>query len=138
MQRIRIFTRSVALLTPPGTDFASMPKPVVLALPKRNERLWEELLTQTGWTYTDFQAIPTESEEEFLMDSLASGHWHAVFGDLRFARTDQSATQKIQEYVDFVVPESAIELPIVQKLLELMKSDEYRKMLKLRVSLELP
>jgi len=119
-------------------EVASMTKPVVLALPKRNDRLWEELLTQTGWAYTDFQTIPTESEEEFLMDSLAAGHWHAVFGDLRFVLTDQNVSQKIQEHVDFVVPESALELPIVQKMLELLKSEDYRKELSLRVALQLP
>ena len=72
------------------------------------------------------------------MGSLATGHWHAVFGDLRFVMTDQNVAQKIQEHVDFVVPESALELPIVQKMLELLKSENYRKELSLRVALQLP
>jgi putative molybdopterin biosynthesis protein len=138
MERIRVFTRTVGLVTPPGTELASMPKPVVLALPRKNDRLWEELLTQTGWPYTDFQTIPTESDEEFLMDALLAGHWHAVFGDLRFARTDQNNVQRIQEHVDLVIPESALELPVVQKLLEVLKSEEFRSRLSSRATLELP
>lgn len=137
MERIRVFTRTVGLILPSGMEFATMPKPIALALPKKNHALWEELLTETTWTYTDFQTIPTESEEEFLMIALAAGHWQAVFGDLRFARTDQHPAQRIQEHIDLVFPESALELPVIQKLLEMVKSEEFRKHMALRTGCEL-
>jgi molybdenum cofactor synthesis domain-containing protein len=120
MQRIRIFTRKVGLIISNTGDFKEMPRPLDVALPARNTRLWEQLLEEQKWMLQDFQTILVECEEEVLPESLHSGQWQAIFIDLRFLKDSEHAVETTEEHIDLVASENLLSTTPLKQLAELL------------------
>lgn len=124
MHRYRAFTRTLGLtFREPGQH--ELAKGLKIAVPESELPLWNVSLDKKGISRDHFQIINPAVKDKHLAEAFLLSRWDAVFADIRFLKGENSPVFSVQEHLDFVIPESFIEMPPIRKLIELLLSEEF-------------
>ncbi|MCI0604784.1 molybdopterin molybdotransferase MoeA [bacterium] len=124
MHRYRAFTRTVGLtFREPGHQ--ELTKGLKIAVPESELPLWNSSLDKRGISRDHFQIINHAANDKYLQEAFQLSRWDAVFADIRFLTEEHPPLFSVQEHLDFVIPESYIEMLPVRKLIELLLSEEF-------------
>ena len=125
MHRYRAFTRTAALIFRHDV-MRELTKGLKIAVGSSNLSLWNHFLDQKGLKQDHFQTITPVIGDRDMLNALESSKWDAVVADLRFVKNEDPAPAfTSQEHIDLVIPESYIDLPAIQKLIEFLLSEEF-------------
>jgi hypothetical protein len=128
MHRVRAFTRTSAIRFKEHKDYQSLkdvPQDTKIAIPKAKLHTWNALLGREGIPPDHFKTIDPEINERHIADAFRSARWDAILVDVRLIQDVSTLLLTVREHMDFVIPDSFMELPPVRKLIELILSEEY-------------
>jgi hypothetical protein len=124
MHRYRAFTRTLALATKDPAQ-QQIGRSMKVAVPESRLQSWINFNHSIHGSGESPPVYPVPASDRTLVESLASSSWDAVFVDVR--AFDKQAPSQFQwkEHMDFVIPDSFLELVAIRKLIELIMSDEF-------------
>jgi hypothetical protein len=124
MHRYRAFTRTLSL-TFRETGHHELTKGLKIAVPESELPLWNMSLDKKGIGRDYYHIINPGVKDKHLAEAFHLSRWDAVFADVRFLKEEHLSVFSVQEHLDFVIPESFIEMPPIRKLIELLLSEEF-------------
>jgi molybdenum cofactor synthesis domain-containing protein len=124
MHRYRAFTRTVGLVFRESGNH-ELAKGLKIAVPESELSLWNASLDKKGISRDHFQIINPAVKDKHLAEAFQLSRWDAVFADIRFLKEEYPPAFSVQEHLDFVIPESFIEMSPIRKLIELLLSEEF-------------
>jgi molybdate-binding protein len=128
MHRYRVFSRTSGILLREPTQNRSLkdlPKDTRIAIPKGKLLLWQGLLEKDNIDPDHFLDVDPGLSERQMIDAFSSSRWDAIFVDVRYLKDDTALVLTAREHLDFVIPDSYMDLPPVRKLIELLLSEEF-------------
>jgi hypothetical protein len=106
-------------------DSHELSKGLKIAVPESELPAWNSSLDKRGISHDHFQITNPVVNDKQLAEAFQLSRWDAVFADVRFLKEEHPPVFSVQEHLDFVIPESFIEMPPIRKLIELLLSEEY-------------
>lgn len=141
MLRYRMFGCTIGLVCNSGAtlerEIRSGSRQIRVAVPKKREVLWRYLLQKNGWNQESHHLTLTSAPEETLAQAVEKHGWDATLIDIRFLREAQEVINAVPQYLDLVVSETYLNFPPIKKLIDLLLSDQFVKLVKARKGCEI-
>lgn len=117
-------------------EIRSGSRQIRMAVPRKREMLWRHLLQRNGWNQEKFIVTFTSAPEETLSQAVEKHGWDAALMDIRFLREAQDVMQPTPQYLDLVVSETYLTFQPIKKLIDLLLSDRFVKLVVARTGCE--